>query len=174
MTPDRFGLVVGAVLGLTYVAVNAGVLPFPLGALLRILGGVAFVCILIALRRDGSTQAGNRPTRRGFGQGYWLVVAAGVAAGALGIVLLNGPLDLPQGALPWVSFVVGVHFFGLATVWDESSLRWLGGGIGVLGALGLGLASAGASDASVASIAGVCPGALLLTGSLWGAAEQGR
>lgn len=98
------------------------------------------------------------------------MVAAEVAAAALGLVLLKGPLDMPQGVLPWVSFVVGVHFFALAKVWDELSLAWLGAGIAVLGALGLGLASAGASDATIAT--GICPGALLLMGSLWGATQQ--
>jgi hypothetical protein len=78
-----------------------------------------------------------------------------------------------SGSSPsWVSFVVGVHFIGLAKVWHESSLGWVGTGIAVLGALGLGLASAGASAAAIASIAGVCPGALLLAGSWWSVARS--
>jgi hypothetical protein len=174
MTPNRLGLVIGAVFGLIYVVVNARALPSPVGLLLQVLGAVAFVGVLVALRRARTTETGDDAPRRGSGQGYWLVVAAEVAAGAVGIVLLNGPFDLPQGVLPWVSFVVGVHFFGLAKIWGESSLGWLGAGIAVLGVLGLGLASAGASDATIASIAGVCPGVLLLTGSLLGAAQQGQ
>ena len=172
MTPNRLGLVIGAIFGLIYVVVNARALPSPVGPLLQVLGAVTFVGVLVVLRRARTTQVDDDAQRRGSGQAYWLVAAAEVAAGAVGIVLLNGPFDLPQGVLPWVSFVVGVHFFGLAKVWGESSLGWLGAGITVLGALGLGLASAGASDATIASIAGVCPGALLLTGSLWGAAQQ--
>ncbi|MGI8593821.1 MAG: hypothetical protein ACR2ML_05555 [Solirubrobacteraceae bacterium] len=101
-------------------------------------------------------------------------MVAEVAAGIIGIVMLNGPVDLPQGVLPWVSFVVGAHFFGLAKVWDESSLAWLGAGIAVLGALGLALASAGASDATIASIAGNLPRRAPAHGQLVGAAHQGR
>jgi hypothetical protein len=71
--------------------------------------------------------------------------------------------------LGWISFVVGVHFLGLARIWNEPSLGLLGLGIAALGALGLGVAAAGGSEAAVAVIAGVGPGALLLAGSLWGA-----
>lgn len=41
----------------------------------------------------------------------------------------------------------------------------------MLGALGLVLASAGASDVTIASIAVICPGGLLLMGSSWDAAQ---
>lgn len=174
MTPNRIGLVIGAAFGLVYVVVNAGALPSPAGPLLTVLGVVAFVGVLLALRRAGQARSGDGAAGRGFGRGYWLVVMAEVIAVGAGNVLLNGPLDLPQGVLPWISFVVGVHFLGLANVWDEPSLAWLGGGIATLGALGLGLASAGASEAAIASIAGIGPGALLLAGSIWGASREGR
>jgi hypothetical protein len=142
VTPDRLGLVIGAVFGLVYVVVNAGVLPSPAGPLLQVLGVAAFIGVLAALRRGTRTRAAGSGAERGFGPGYRRVVAAEVAAAVVGIVLLNGPLDLSQGVLPWVSFVVGVHFLALARVWEEPSLGWLG------------------------------PGALLLTGSLWGAARR--
>jgi hypothetical protein len=171
MTPNRLGVVIGAVFGLIYVVANAGALPSPLGPLLQALAVAAFVGVLVASRRVGMTPPGNDGPGPGFGRGYWLVVAAEVTAGGVGIVLLNGPLDLSRGVLPWVSFVVGAHFLGLAKVWDESSLAWLGAGIALLGALGLGLAWADASDAAISSIAGVGPGVLLLAGSLWGAAR---
>lgn len=174
MRPDRLGLVIGATFGLIYVEVNAGAVPSPVGPLLRVLGVIAFVGVLVALRRARMAQTGDGAFRGGFGRGYWLVVAAEVAAGVAGIALLNGLLDLPRAVLPWISFVVGVHFFGLAKVWRQSSLGWLGAGIAVLGALGLVFASAGASDVTIASMAGVCPGALLLTGSGWAAARQGQ
>jgi len=179
MTPNRLGLIIGATFGLVYVVVNAAALPSPVGPLLRVVGVVAFVGVLLALARAGQARpgdgaAGPGAAGPGFGRGYWLVVTVEVVAVAAGNVLLNGPLDLPQGVLPWISFVVGVHFLGLAKVWDEPSLAWLGGGIAVLGALGLGLASAGASEAAVASIAGIGPGALLLSGSIWGAARDRR
>jgi hypothetical protein len=172
--PDRSGLAIGAVFGLTYVVVNARALPSPAGPVLQVLGVVAFVGVVVGLRRPVKPPAADRVTRGGFGRGYWLVVAAELATAATGSLLLNGPLNLPEGVLPWISFVVGVHFLGLARVWGESSLGWLGAGIAVLGALGLGVASAGASNAAIASVAGVGPGALLLLGGLWGAAQQGQ
>jgi hypothetical protein len=171
---NRLAIVLGAVFGLIYVVANARMLPSPYEPLLHVLGVIAFVAVVVALRRASPKQAESIGTGRNFGRGYWLVVVAEVVAGVAGVVLLNGPIDLPHGVLPWVSFVVGAHFFGLAKVWGESSLGWLGAGIAVLGAFGLGLASAGASDATIAFVAGVCPGGLLLTGSLWGAARRGR
>lgn len=174
MTPSRLGLVIGAAFGLVYVVVNAAALPSAVGPLLRVLGVAAFIVVLVALVRAGQARSGDGTAGRGFGRGYWLVVAAEVVAVAAGNLLLNGPLDLPRGVLPWISFVVGVHFLGLAKVWGEPSLAWLGGGIAALGALGLGLASAGASEAAVASIAGIGPGTLLLAGSIWGAAREAR
>jgi hypothetical protein len=168
VTPNRLGLVVGAAFGLAYVLVNAGPLPSPLGALLRALAVVVFAAVLLALR-GAAAPPDDGATGPGFGRGYALVVAAEVAAFAGGNALLNGPLDLPRGVLAWISFVVGVHFLGLARIWNEPSLRLLGLAIAALGALGLGVAAAGASEAVVAAIAGVGPGALLLAGSLWGA-----
>jgi hypothetical protein len=170
MTPNRLGLVVGAAFGLVYVVVNGRALPTPVSLSLQSLGVIAFIGVLIALRRAEPLAASDGLARQGFGRGYWLVVAAEVVAFAGGNALLNGPLDLPRGVLPWISFVVGVHFLGLAKVWAEAPLAWVGGGIAVLGLIGLGLAVGGASDAVVATVAGVCPGVLLLTGSLWSAA----
>jgi hypothetical protein len=156
---------------LIYVEVNAGSLPSPADPLLRVLGVIAFVAVLVALLRARRARTGAGTNRPGFGRGYWLVVAAEVAAFAGGNALLNGPLDLPRAVFPWISFVVGVHFIGLAKVWRESSLAWVGAGIAALGAFGLGLASADASDATIATIAGICPGALLLAGSWWALAH---
>ena len=171
MTPDRLGLVIGAIFGLLYMVANAGALPSPSGPILIVLGVLAFVGVLLALRRRGTTQPRPGAPGRGFGRGYWLVVAAEGVAAVVGLVLLNGPLDLPEAGLPWVSFVVGVHFVGLARVWDEASLAWVGAGIATLGAAGLVVAAAGGSDAAIAAVAGVGPGALLLSGSLWAAAR---
>ena len=169
MTPDRLGILIGAVFGLIYVVVNAGSLDSPAGPVLQGLGVLAFVGVLVALRRKPPA-GGSAPG--GFGRGYRLVVAAEVVAAVAGIVALNGPLDLPEGVLPWISFVVGVHFLALARVWGEPSLAWVGGGIAVLGAVALGLAANDASPATIAAVAGVGPGALLLAGSLWGATRR--
>jgi hypothetical protein len=174
MTPDNLGLVIGAVFGLIYVVANAGALPSPAGPVLSGLAAAVFVAVLVLLGRARTGAGPDATPEGGFGRDYWLVVAAEVVAAAAGIVALRGPLDLPEGVLPWISFVVGVHFFGLARVWAEPSLGWVGAGIAVLGVVGLVVAAAGASDASIAAIAGVGPGALLLGGSLWGADRRRR
>lgn len=167
MTPDRLGILIGAVFGLIYAVVNAGRLDSPTGPLLQGLGVLAFVGVLVAMRRE--RPAAGYATGGGFGRGYRLVVTAEVVAAVVGIVALNGPLDLPEGVLPWISFVVGGHFLALARVWGEPSLAWVGGAIAVFGAVALGLAAGGASTATIALVAGVGPGAVLLAGSLWGA-----
>jgi len=169
MTPDRLGLLIGAVFGLVYVVVNAGELDAPAGPLLQGLGVLAFVGVLAALRRGHARPSGNRAGSSDFGRGYQLVVVAEVIAIIAGIAALNGPLDLEDGVLPWVSLVVGTHFLALARIWRAPSLAWTGAGIALLGAIGLGLAAGDASKAAIAAVAGVGPGALLLVGSLWGA-----
>ena len=140
----------------------------------RALGVVAFVAVLVALRRPRGPSGGPVTTGNGFGRAYWLVVAGEVLAGAVGVPLLNGPLDASRAVVAWISFVVGVHFFALAIVWRRSFFHWLGGSIAVCGALGLALAAAGSSKPVVATIGGVLPGALLLTTSYWGATSGAR
>lgn len=168
MAGYRLGLVIGAVFGLIYVVVNASALGTPVGPLLQLLGLAAFVGLLVVLRRSPSVPVDAVASSPRFGSGYWLVIAGEVAAMVAGIAVLNGLLELPQAVLPWISFVVGVHFLVLARVWGEPSLSWLGAGITVCGALGLTVAAVGADDATIAAIAGVAPGALLLAGSWWG------
>ncbi|MGH3392742.1 MAG: hypothetical protein ACRDOO_28070 [Actinomadura sp.] len=174
MTPDRLGIVIGAAFGLVYVEVNARAIPSPGGALVQALGAIAFVGLLVALHRTRVTRPGGGMSRPRFGRGYLLVVVAEVAAIPAGSAVLNGPLDLPQAVLPWVSIVVGAHFLGLAKVWHEASLGRLGAGIAALGAVGVGLAAAGAAQVAIASTAGVGPGVLLLMGSWWAVARQSQ
>jgi hypothetical protein len=97
-----------------------------------------------------------------------------VVAFIAGTAVLRGPLDLPLAVLPWITFVVGVHFLGLAKVWSAPSLAWLGAGLAACGGAGLLAAVAGAGEAVVAVVAGVVPGLLLLGGSWWGAVRGGR
>ncbi|MQY04790.1 hypothetical protein [Actinomadura macrotermitis] len=168
MTPDRLGALIGATFGLIYVEVNAGALPAAAALTARILGALAYAAVLVLLvRARGSAAPDDGGPRRGFTRGYWLIVAAEVAAFLGGNLLLNGPLDRPSAVLGWITFVVGVHFFGLAVVWRARSLAWIGGGLAALGLAGLAAAFAGAAHAVVASLAGVAPGALLLGGGLW-------
>lgn len=86
--------------------------------------------------------------------------------------MLSGPLDAPYAGVAWVSVVVGLHFFPLATLFDLPPFRWLGAGIAGFGVVGLALAAGGAGQAPVAAVGGVLPGALLLMASWWGATHQ--
>jgi hypothetical protein len=53
------------------------------------------------------------------------LVVAEVIAIVAGIAALNGPLDLEDGVLPWVSLVVGTHFLALARIW-RARPHWRG------------------------------------------------
>ena len=167
MSPEKLGSVIGAVFGLVFVLRNTGSSPPPLAVLLRVLGVLAFLAVLLAVRRPGPT-TGTRPARGGFGRGYWLVVAAEVLAIAVGLALLNGPLATPQAAVAWASFVVGAHFLALAVVWKQSLVHWLGAALLLCGALGLALAAGGSSARAIDLVGGVLPGAVLLVFGLWG------
>ncbi|MGH3924006.1 MAG: hypothetical protein ACRDTT_14245 [Pseudonocardiaceae bacterium] len=170
---NRVGLVIGAVFGLIYVVVNAAALGAPVGPVLQVLGIAAFVGLLVVLYRFPQDPADTPGGAVRFGRRYWSIVAAEVVAFVAGIAVLNGPLGLPRAVLPWVTFVVGVHFLGLARVWKAPSLSWLGAGMALCGATGLAAAALGAPTAAIATVAGVAPGALLLAGSWWAATRGG-
>lgn len=167
---QRTGSLIGAVFGLIYVLVNAGPLPPAAGLTLRIIGAAAFAAVLVALLRGRQAHTHDRGVavtdspsgNEGFGRAYWLVVAAEVVALAAGLAVLNGPLDAPQAAVGWVSFVVGVHFFALAVVFGEPLFHRIGAAITACGIAGLALSAAGASDAPIAVVSGILPGAILL------------
>lgn len=169
MAPRKLGLLIGSVLGLVFVLVNSGTLPTAIGTVARVLGTVAFLLILVALRRPSRSTAAARPGSGGFGAGYWFVVALEVVAIVVGVRVLGGPLDTPDAGVSWVSLVVGLHFVALAVVWTEPVFHWLGGSMAICGVLGLTLAFAGAPQSAVGGFGGVLPGALLLAFALWGA-----
>jgi len=165
-TPRRLGSLIGAVFGLVYLLANAGPLPSGAAISLRGLAGIAFIAVLWAIARSAS---GPEPTdARGFGPGYWPIVAVEVVALAVGLSLINGPLDVPRAAVAWVSFVVGAHFLALAVAFDERLFRWIGGAIGACGLAGLALAAAGSGAAAIAAVSGLIPGAVLLASAWWG------
>lgn len=171
MTPEKLGSLIGAVFGLIFVLVNTASVPTALAVLLRVLGVVAFVAVLAAVRRPGPFK-GTRPAGGGFGRGYWLVVAAEVLAIAIGLALVNGPLATPQAAVAWISFVVGGHFFALAVIWKQSLFHWLGAALLLCGALGLVLAATGSGTSTIDLVGGVLPGAILLGFGLWGSTRN--
>ncbi|ROO89185.1 hypothetical protein EDD29_6872 [Actinocorallia herbida] len=167
MTPDRIGVLVGAVFGLVWVEVNAGAAGAPVDLVLRIGGAVVFLAVLGGLWRARKTPAPDEAGRPGFGPGYRLVLAVELAAFLGGNALLNGPLDLPDAVPAWIAFVVGAHFVALARVWREPSIGWVGGAAAVLGAVGVAMAAAGASGDAVALTSGVGTGIVLLGGCGW-------
>jgi hypothetical protein len=170
------GSVIGAVFGLVFVLANSGSLAPWLGLVLRALAVVAFVTVLVGARRPAapSSAPSERGRLGGFGREYWLVVAGEVLAIFAGLALLNGPIDAPEAAVAWISFVVGVHFVALAAVWNEPVFSWLGMALALCGGLGLALAATGADEAVIDSVAGIVPGALLLGFALWGSRQAGR
>jgi hypothetical protein len=175
---QRLGSLIGGIFGLIYVEVNAGPLPQPWRAALRIAAGVAFAGLVALLAQARGTQARGTHTsagpgaQRGFGRRYWLVVAGEVAAIPAGAALLNGPAGLPHAVVAWVSVVVGAHFVVLAAIWRLRLFRLLGAAIALCGIAGLTAAAIGAQLAVIAVVGGVLPGVLLLAAGYTGAASR--
>jgi uncharacterized membrane protein len=157
----QIGRVIGAAFGLVFVEANAGALPTGVAIPLRVLAIGGFLAVLLGRGRWPVVRTGG-----GFGRGYWGVVAAELVALVGGLMVISGVLHAHRATLPWIAFVVGVHFFGLAAVWRLASMRVLGAAMAVCGAVGLALAACGESAAVIATVAGVVPGALLL-GHAW-------
>ncbi|MFJ8435259.1 hypothetical protein ACIQ9P_28585 [Kitasatospora sp. NPDC094019] len=157
---------IGAAFGLAFVLANAGALPGAAAVLLRVLAILVFLRLFLALRRRPALPAppgGSAvPAPPVFGRGYRLVVAAEVVVGLAGLVVVNPVLHAPKATVGWIALVVGLHFFGLATVWRRPALHVLAAAMSVCGAAGVGLAAAGAPASVVAVVAGIAPGALLL------------
>ncbi|MFE6841446.1 hypothetical protein [Streptomyces sp. NPDC057686] len=169
MTREKTGRTIGAAFGLAFIQVNAAALPTAAAIPLRVLALVAFLAVFRAVRRSPAPRpaaAAGTATRSYFGRRYGYVVAAEVITGAVGIFVVNGPLDAPNAVIAWIALVVGLHFFGLAVVWRTAPLNLLAAAMSACGAAGLVLAASGSSRAAVAVVAGIVPGALLL-GSVW-------
>jgi hypothetical protein len=165
-SPRRVGSLIGAVFGLIYVLVNSSSLPPEAAIPLRVIGVIAFLVVLVSVAR--ADERAGPADARGFGPGFWPVVAGEVVALAVGLRLINGPLDVPDAAVAWVSFVVGAHFVVLAVVFGERLYAWLGVAIGTCGVAGLGMAALGTGAGSIAVVSGVIPGAVLLAAGWWG------
>lgn len=169
------GSVIGAVFGLVYALVNSGGLPSVVAAVLRILAVLALAAVLVTvLRHRDPGAAGPPPGSDAFGPRYLLVVGVEVVAVFGGVALLNGPLDLPDAGVAWVSVVVGLHFLPLAGVFGLPLFRALGLAVAACGAVGLLLAATLDSSVPVDVVGGILPGALLLAASWWGAGRDLR
>jgi hypothetical protein len=162
MGVESFGVLVGAMFGLSYVWANTGSLGPAASLGLRVLGAVTAVAALALLPRRAPQVDSPALRRRSAGRGYGLVVGAEVVAGVLGLIVLNGPLDEPHATVGWISVVVGAHFLALSVVVGEPMFSALGGSILVCGTVGVVLALAGASTGVTDVVAGVLPGELLL------------
>ncbi|MFB6619644.1 hypothetical protein ACFCV9_36400 [Streptomyces sp. NPDC056367] len=158
MKKNQLGQLIGGLFGLAFIQANAGALPQALSAPIRVAAVAAFLGLFLSIRRSST---GTAP-RAGFGRTYWYVVAAEVIAALGGAAVITNVLDTPRATVGWIALVVGVHFFGLAAVWRMHALRVLAAAMSVCGAAGMALAFGGASAATVAAVAGVAPGALLL------------
>lgn len=165
----QVGPAIGGAFGLIYVLVNLRVLPTAVSLPLRILAVVVFLAVLARLRRPAPDSSQVE-----FGRDYRLVVAAELFAAICGSIVLTIGFGLSDAGLPWISFVVGVHFLGLAKIWKEPSLAVLGMAIALLGAVGLAIAIAHGTETAIALVAGVGPGVLLLGGSAWAAVRSER
>ncbi|MFJ4779141.1 hypothetical protein [Streptomyces sp. NPDC088762] len=157
---------IGAIFGLVFIQVNAAALPPAAGIPLRVLAIAAFLRLFITLRRARTATSDDATPPRTFGRGYLVVVAAEVLAAATGLFVINRVLHVPNASVGWLALVVGLHFFGLAAVWAMPRLHWLAAAMTTCGATGLALAAYDAPTAAIATVAGITPGALLLT-SVW-------
>ncbi len=159
----RISIVITAVFGFIYIMANAQLLPPTEATAVRVIGILAAVGLLIALPRP------DRPDRPGvgFSGSYWLIVAAEVAAGIGGLVVLNDVLGIHDASIAWISVVVGVHFFGFYVIWRLPIMVWIGAAITVCGGLGLLAAGLDRSATVIAVVAGILPGAVLLAGGYW-------
>ncbi len=172
MSGRAVGSSVGAVFGVVFVVVSTGALGRPATVALRLLAvGVFMTCAVGVVRASRAARTGD-PVR--FGRGYWAVVAGEVVLLFAGRYVLIGPLDRPEAAVPWLTLVVGVHFFPLAVVLRAGIDHLLGIVLTGCGMAGLGLAFAPGDTATATALtAGVIPGFLLLAASLWGVRNVG-
>ncbi len=159
----RISIVITTVFGFTYIMANAQLLPPSDATPVRVIGILAAAGLLIGLPRPDRPD----PPGVGFSRAYWLIVAAEVAAGIGGLVVLNTLLGIHDASIAWISVVVGVHFFGFYVIWRLPIMVWVGAAITACGALGLIAAGMDRSAALIAMVAGIVPGAVLLAGGYW-------
>ncbi|MEU4579719.1 hypothetical protein [Nonomuraea sp. NPDC023979] len=169
------GVLVGAVFGMVFVAVNAGAPLTPMaGVILRWLAGLGLAGVIvmwfIAMRRTKGgadiAETGGEARSRMFGRRYVVIVvleAVALFGGIQVLRLLGWPA---QSGVAWTALVVGVHFVALWPVWREVSILIPGVALTVLGLAGLVMVWTRAME-WVPFVSGVLPGVVLLAGSLF-------
>ena len=159
----RISIVITTIFGFIYSVANAQLLPAAEATAVRVIGILAAAGMLISLPRPDRPD----PSGVGFSRAYWLIVAAEIAAGIGGLIVLNDVFGIHDASIAWISVVVGVHFFGFYVIWRLPVMVWIGAAISVCGVLGLLATGLGRSAALIAVVAGIVPGAVLLAGGYW-------
>ncbi len=161
------GLLVGAVFGMLFVAINATEpLPSVVGTLLRVAAILALMFVIYVylvvgkLTRNGAASPGGPM----FGRAYLVIVAVEAVLLFGGLPVL-GALGVPEQVnVAWIAFVVGAHFIALAPVWKAPSMLVPGVVPAVLGIAGFVMAATSAI-AWVPFVSGVLSGVTLLGAS---------
>jgi hypothetical protein len=170
------GLLVGGAFGLAFVLANAhSPLSATVGLTLRLLAVGCFLLLVASLFRVARFQPEERPSRTGYGRGFWWVVIGEVVLLIVGLQVLRIAKAPTQANVAWIALVVGLHFVVLAFVWKEASIAVPGAVVFLLGIAGLALTATPTRE-WVPLLSGVCSGFVLLAGSLWavGQAALGR
>lgn len=170
---QRTGALVGAIGGLLFVVLNAGLLPAPLPVVVRAAGVVAFVAVVAyaVVRAPRSPDAATRPPRSAM-RTYWICVAAEIVAIGVGSLVLARLVHRPELSPLWVVFVVGVHFLPFASAFRVPLFRVLALTLMVVAVTG-GVAALGAGTVAV-GWAAVAAGFVLLAFAYAGAVQQRR
>jgi hypothetical protein len=165
------GLLVGAVFGMLFVAINANEpLPSLAGTLLRVAAVLALMFVIFVyvtagkMIRTGAVPQGGQAGGPMFGRAYLVIVAVEVVLLFGGLPVL-GALGVPEQVnVAWIAFVVGAHFIALAPVWKAPSMLVPGVAPTVLGIAGFVMAGTSALE-WVPFVSGVLSGITLLGGS---------
>jgi hypothetical protein len=127
-------------------------------------GALAAVALVVGIARARRAPAGSEQAAAGrsaSSRGYWVIVAVEVAALLGGLIVINAVPGTHKLSVPWIAFVVGVHFFGLGKLWGAGWLHILGAVVAVLGVAGFVLHTAGAPTMVIALVSGVSSGVVL-------------
>ncbi|RSN46508.1 MULTISPECIES: hypothetical protein [Actinomadura] len=173
MSPQLLGLFVGSSFGTAFVLANAGApVPGPLGIALRVAAVLCLIAVVVTgFRTDRRREAPADPPPAWFGPKFGLVVLAEFALIFGGIAVLRA-LDAPdQCNVAWIALIVGLHFVVLAPIWKRTAIAVPGALLTALGVAGMVMAALSHVD-WIPFVSGVLSGAVLLGGSLYGAARR--
>lgn len=162
MKPARVGALVGAVGGVLFVEINAGAVPAPWPAYVRVAGALAFMLVVWLVLRVPDDPNAYRPDPRQL-QAFWITVVLEVVAIIGGAQLLVRVFDRPAASLPWVAVVLGVHWLVFHVVFAQEVFVWLGWLTLACGVVGMvvALTQVGPPE-SVAIVSGVLTGVVML------------